>query len=186
VRFALLLLAGGCTVPFALPGLQMEGGAGASTHPVLHAAIGAHLASNTTRALPVDVGAGYVADVATNAGDHTTQGVYLEASGLEGRVARRTGLGLRGVLLVGDSEVGGGAMLRVTHEAFTPASGAASSSDRCGAAVGASSGMAGLGLYAEFGRQRPPGEPATWVATVGVTVRTPAVIGIAIVIPHCH
>ena len=56
--------------------------------------------------------------------------------------------------------------------------------DRCGVAVGSHHGNAGVGVYVEAGPVWQP-DGRAWLATAGLTLRMPAVMGVWVGIPGC-
>jgi hypothetical protein len=78
------------------------------------------------------------------------------------------------------------AKLRVDLELFGHTKGEGSSADSSGLLAGTWYGMRGIGVFGEVGRAfGDPGHPEAdgWVASVGLTVRAPAVFGILIPAP---
>jgi len=186
------LLSGGCVIPFAIPPTRMEGGvstlAGGTdgSNRAYHVGGGMHLASgNQRKDLPLDLGLGGFWDFldhGPNAG-----GGYVDAALFTDKnktSSTRTALGMRGELRYQAGQYGAGAKLRVDHELFAAVDDSFSEDDRCGVAVGSHHGNAGVGVYVEAGRVWQA-DGTAWLATAGVTLRMPGIMGVWIGIPGC-
>ena len=166
---------------FALPPSRTEVGwaTGDGGPSRTRIATGAHLASATPADVPVEVGVGLLYE----SGDQmspSTKGPYVDLglAVLRNEHARLL-VGLRGERRWQAHEMHYGTKLRVDLEMFSHGGGPFSDTGSCGFVSGASAGNTGLGIYAEAGAGWIPGDP-TWLATMGITVRLPAVAGIAI------
>ncbi len=186
--FVLAVTLTGCVVPIAIPPLRGEvGGAtliGQHT-PALHVAGGASVASGTVnRDQKFDLGLGGFVDLTQRA--TSVRGIYVETSMfIDPGELSRTSVGLRGELRLADGLAGSGAKLRIDHEIFSSATKEFVTDDHCGTMVGRYHGTAAIGLYGEAGRVWQPDGVAAWMATAGITVRIPAALGIAVIIPGC-
>ena len=189
-------LLGGCVIPFAIPPTRAEVGASsqvgqAGPNHGFHVGGGAHLASgNQRKDLPLDVGIGGFLDVADHGAN--TGGVYVDtALFVERHHDTRTSLGMRGELriqndaMTGDHRYGAGAKLRIDHEIYGAVSDDFSEDDRCGVAVGSHHGNVGVGVYVEAGPVWQPDDGRAWLATAGLTLRMPSVMGVWVGIPGC-
>lgn len=152
----------------------------------LHGAVGAHLASATTRRdQPFDLGAGWLFE---RTADEVSHGAYVDGAVFLERAGRsRTSAGARGELraLVDGSAVA--AKLRLDTELYGGGHDDFTSEDRCASWAGTYHGTAAVGLYVEAGREWSTGMAGNaWVASAGVTLRLPSTVGIAIGIPYCR
>jgi hypothetical protein len=187
LRFAVLALLAGC-FPYGIPPLKGELGATTQTNRTTAGRVagGTHLASGTLRRdQPFDIGAGafYEWDeIGTRA-----KGGYGDVALFIDRGARtRTSLGLRGELRYDEmSRAGAGAKLRIDHEIFGGTTSSYSGSDHCSAIFGSAYGTGAIGFYVEAGSAWMPDTDRSFVATAGITVRTPATAGILVGIPGC-
>jgi hypothetical protein len=201
-----LMFASGCVLPFMIPPMKAEIGGGTRTastattnaasgdemEPVhatssLHAAVGAHLASGTLSGRqPFDVGAGWTFETTR---DQTSHGLYLDMAHFIERSGRwRTSVGGRGELRwLADGEKGGAALLRIDTEVFSAGEKPLSGRDRCGAAAGTAYGTSAFGFFVQAGRAWAPevSGGAGWVATAGISVRTPLAAGVYVGVPGC-
>jgi hypothetical protein len=183
-----VVLLGGCIVPYAIPPLKGEVG-GMTTvgrhDPALHVAGGAHLASATqSHHQRFDVGVGGFGDW-PEVGP-TQKGAYVDGSVFVDRSARtRTSLGFRGEVRWADAGAGTGAKLRIDHELYGTGMKDYTSSDHCGTATGTWFGTAAVGLFAEAGRVWMPDSASAWTATAGLSLRLPGSAGIYLGIPGC-
>jgi hypothetical protein len=157
---------------------------GQPASPAVHVALGSHLASGTLRKdQAFDVGAGWVVDQADQL---TSRGAYLDGSVF---VARgpwiRTSVGGRSELRWTPNGLGIATKLRADHEIFYTRDGDFMEGGRCGAIVGTAYGVTAIGVFAEAGHVWIRGSEDAWIATAGVSVRIPSMIGMAIGIPGC-
>ncbi len=154
--------------------------------------VGTHL--NSHLALPVEVGVGYQAEHATVFGPPSSPGAkpqmdggpYVEVAGrMHESHAHRSFLGLRGSVLwpVEDpAELKNGIInmaLRADFEFFTKVSGAGAEGTGGGFVAGLAQGILAVGAYAESGYRRDPDGTRSFVATAGLTIRTPFLVGMA-------
>jgi len=193
VGLAVVALASGCIMPFATPPLRGElgrssrlGHEGDRGGAALHGAVGAHLASATTRGdQAFDVGVGWLVE---HTPDQTSHGAYLDGAVFVERGRRaRTSAGVRGELrsLVEGTAVA--AKLRLDTELYGGGHADFRSDDRCASAAGTFYGTTAIGLFVEAGREWSTGmTEAAWVASAGVSIRLPSTVGIAIGIPYCR
>lgn len=188
LRFVVCLaVLGGC-FPYAIPPLRGEVGAVAQSKQPTAGRVsgGAHLASGTLRHdQPFDVGAGAFYEWDDNG--ERAKGAYADAAVFIDRGARtRTSLGIRGEVRH-DPTMGYGtaAKLRIDHEIYKKALGEYSGHDRCGVIFGGARGTGAAGIYVEAGPAFLPGDQRAFVATVGVTLRIPATLGLLVGIPGC-
>lgn len=162
---------------------------------------GAHLASaSSDEAEDYDFGAGYVyerteapgGDITDKhvagekrAGAQVSQGAYLSVERVLNRsksTHQRTWLGMRAEYLHASEEDGGptlSALARLNWEVYGHVEGAGSTTTNCGSAIGFGFGTAGLGFYAEGGARRSLDGDASFVATVGLSLRLPFLAGFA-------
>lgn len=200
---------GGC-FPFALPPSRADVGPtvvhGADgARPGMRVQAGAHLASGESRRdANFDAGIGYVfervelsaaqrelAFMRTEAGDDrpsaaSAHGGYVE---LARRIARarhhRTWLAVRGERLVTSEaflarEASLGVTGRIEWELYTPAVGADADGSGCGFVAAIAHGTAAAGFFVESGARVAPDGTTSFIATAGVSVRLPAVVGVAV------
>jgi hypothetical protein len=200
VRFALvvLMLAGGCIIPFATPPLKGEiGGATrigraaridgeAQSSSALHAAVGTHLASGTmTGKQKFDVGAGWTFE---KTADTMSNGLYLDSALFIDRASSsRTSVGARGEVRWLDEGKAAAAKLRIDSELFGAGTSDFESDDSCGSSSGKYYGTTAIGVFVEAGHVWAPEMSGgnAWVATAGVTVRLPSAVGVWVGIPWC-
>lgn len=194
----LLLLTSAACVPFASPPALAEiGGTMTTSHGAREKlAIGAHLGSLWhDPALPVDIGVGYVRDgfaegqrpknntLVKEPPRVVPQGLYVEALP---KIANgpywRWLAGTRVEMLTANgSDLVGVALLARTRAELvlpvvaTPVAGVS----RKGVFFGIAHGMVGLGAYAEAGYQRWPTGEGGVLFGIGLSVRLPAVVGVA-------
>jgi hypothetical protein len=190
VRFiAVLVVAGGCVVPYAIPPLRGELGAATATgrDPAVRYAGGAHLASATLRRdQPIDLGVGGFVETGKYE-SRDLRGVYADASVFVDRGRRtRTALGVRGELAWDAMGSGAGAKLRVDHEIFGATTAGYSGSDTCAVIAGTARGTGAFGVYVETGHAWLAGDRTAWTTTAGITIRAPATVGILAGIPGCR
>lgn len=160
---------------------------------------GAHWASASSDiAEDYDFGAGYVyertegpggditskhEESSNDDGSLSSHGAYLGVHRVLSRHKsknQRTWLGMRGEYLHGND--GGhtlSALARLNWEVYGHAEGAGSSSTNCGSAFGIAYGTAAIGFYAEAGARRTLEHDASFVATLGLSVRLPTMFGVA-------
>jgi hypothetical protein len=160
---------------------------------------GAHWASASSDiAEDYDFGAGYVyertegpgGDITskhegseTDGGSVASHGAYVAVDRVLNRHKsnkQRTWLGMRGEYLKGND--GGhtlSALARLNWEVYGHVEGAGTSSTNCGSAFGIAFGTAGIGFYAEAGARRSLEDDASFVATLGLSVRLPTMFGAA-------
>jgi hypothetical protein len=160
---------------------------------------GAHWASaSSDKAEDYDFGAGYVYERTEGPGGDITDkhqigesddgplvshGAYVAVDRVLSRdksKKQRTWLGMRGEYLHGDD--GGhtlSALARLNWEVYGHVEGAGSSSTNCGSAMGIAYGTAGLGFYGEAGARRTLEGDASFVATLGLSLRLPTLFGVA-------
>jgi hypothetical protein len=154
------------------------------------AAIGMHLASAVPAAKTrVEVGTGVLYESSTwkdGRDSHGETGAYADA----GAAVLRNQYGRMLVSARGERHWRGDtkavAKLRVDLELFSHTKGSGFSGDSSGVFAGTWYGMKGFGLFSEVGRAfGEPGHPEAdgWVASVGLTVRAPAVVGLLIPLP---
>jgi hypothetical protein len=111
-------------------------------------------------------------------------GAYLELSRTvsTGR-QHRAWLGLRSELLWHEPEIGPaqrslGISTRLSWELFSGSEGSGSKDTRCGFVAGVWQGASAIGLFVETGARAVEGAPTEMVATAGVSVRLPIVMGV--------
>jgi len=190
---AAALLAMGCVLPYAVPPSRVDVGGAHVLHGgegnVFHLAAGVHSAAmgpGVPRSDAVDVGVGYVLDAGQ--GGLRDQGAYGEASWFFLRSEhRRLSVGSRAELLRSGGETGGGLYARIGGEIFTTGGGAgASEADNgCGTNFFRWRGVPGTGFYAEAGAQHLPDRRTSYVATAGLSIQLPGIIGFFLVMPDC-
>jgi len=177
-------LATGCV--FGLPPSRTEvGRTWSEAGPRTRVAFGAHLGSAIPLARTrLELGAGLLYDSATE--DAMTpapsrHGGYVDVGVVPLRSSfARMIVGARGEeYWSGDAGNGYAVKLRVDLELVGHEAGDFSEADGCSAIAGTGYGNVGLGAYAEAGRAFGD-DPSGWSATVGMTVRLPAFVGVAI------
>ena len=179
---------GACIIPITVPPARVDLGYGPTSGgpQTLHVAAGASLVSaQRRRDATLDVGAGYVLDANVREPGLVGHGPYLEAAWLQSGAKARTSIGLRGAALRHAGSTGGAFALRLSRELYRPGQGPWTSSDRCGFGAGGWYGSSAVGVYAESGLLLAPGGDAGWSTTIGLTVRTPAIWGLGVMIPGC-
>lgn len=186
---ACLLVMSGCAI--ALPSTRTEVGRTARPdHNGTQVAVGADLASALpTTVSRIEVGAGLIYRTRNESGQgdlNWQKGGYLDLgyavlNSKNARVivgARGERYGAEGALKV--------LKLRVDAEVLAHTSGGGAEAGGCSAVIGGSYGNVGLGVFAEAGRAFTLGDEMAdagasgWVASAGITIRMPAVAGIAI------
>jgi hypothetical protein len=174
----------GCVV--ALPPTRTElGHSWRKNSSETQIAVGAHLASATSSEVRPEVGAGFMFETQSAGGDvKWRKGSYLDVGyAVLAAKAARVIVGVRGERHHdGDLHV---AKLRVDAEFFGNVSGSGAEAGNCGMALGGAYGNLGLGVYAEGGRAFSTGDrmferEEGWTATVGITMRAPAVAALFI------
>jgi hypothetical protein len=181
----------GC--PFGLPPLRTElGEAWSGRGGTFRAAAGADLITVGADTPRVAVGAGGFVEIESKDDEaldtpvHPTKGGYGEVGYEAFRTeTARLMVGVRGERRSRDGQVGYGAKLRLDLETFDFGSGAFDFAEGCTTGAGAYYGLAGIGLYAESGPVWSPDQTA-WATTVGISLRTPAILGIVIALPCGH
>jgi hypothetical protein len=160
---------------------------------------GAHWASAThDKLVDYDVGAGYVYERSEASGGDITDkhtsgdapdtsnvahGGYLSLERVLSRSLRnkqRTWLGMRVEYLDGkdDSKSSISALARINWEVFGHVEGAGASDTNCGGAFGIGYGTAAVGFYGEAGARRSLEGDASFVATLGLSIRLPFLAGV--------
>ena len=181
------IVAAGCVAPIGIPALRADGGY--STGGRLGGRVGTHVAGfRLDRDAEWDFGAGYTATAETFEPMLTTpaQGFYIDGAYLH-RLDDNARLGIgpgismlfRGLDHEDLVPVG---YLRASVEFFGPIHSTGTSSDRCGMSTGTWRGQAGIGAYVDV--QKPMTESGLAVVA-GLTVRLPALAGVAVFIPGC-
>jgi hypothetical protein len=179
---AVLLLASGCVIPFAVPGSRFDGGY--TLDHRLTGRAGAHLLSlRKERDARLDIGAG-VALGAPVSPTMSANGGYLD-------VAWTQHLDHTTLLSVGPGisllDVGGALVtasyVRAGVELWTPTEGSGTADDSCGVAVGGATGRTAIGVYVDVAR--PNTAEGGLMATAGISVRLPGVLGVFVGIPGC-
>jgi hypothetical protein len=187
LRLAALALVGGC-FPYAIPPLKGEVGVTTQTNrtPAGRVAGGTHLASGTLRRdQPFDVGVGGYYEW-TELGSRSKGGYGDVALFIDRGARTRTSLGLRGELRYDEmNRAGAGAKLRIDHEIFGATTASYSGSERCSAIIGSAYGTGAVGFYVEAGSAFHADNDRAFVATAGITVRTPMTAGLLVGIPGC-
>ncbi len=185
----------GC-VPFAVPPLHVDGGLGASRSQAAGQAPRAGL-SNTLRAAvaplqfgedlaqSVDIGLGYLDEKSVTGSEKRTRGGFFEL-GLMRPIAAPAPNAVRAGPFVSAELLwpgqGGGPALgatlggRVEFVSFTTQS-VASNEDAEGSVFGGALGQYGLGLWGGLSA-RPFEDRMAWIGTLGVSLRTPGVVGV--------
>ncbi len=194
----------GCIVPYATPPMRAEVGAAtpitardddagdpmaaaAAASPALHVAAGVSLASAAKDRPPrFDLGVGYLMETSgTNA---TSHGAYVDAAVFvvgHGRSGGRASVGMRVELRATPEGAVGAVKARFDVEVYVGGSGKFSGSDRCGSTASTYHGTSAIGLYAEGGPALAPNGTA-FVASTGVSIRLPSVLGVYVGIPWCR
>jgi hypothetical protein len=198
----------GC-LPFAVPPARVDvgptviGGAG-EARPGVRVQAGAHMASGESRRdTDFDAGIGYVferveltdaeralafmrAEPAERPGGAISHGAYVE---LAHRIARaryhRTWLAVRGERLVPSEtflarDASLGVTGRIEWELYAPAVGGGSDGDGCGFIAALAYGTAAAGFFVESGARLTPDGSTAFVATAGLSVRLPAMVGLVV------
>jgi hypothetical protein len=150
----------------------------------MHTVVGVSAASGTTTTdLPFDVGAGALFETsgegATMTGGYAEGAVFVMRDG-----PKRVSVGVRAEVRHTALGMAVATKARLEAEVVSPGSGSFEGQDRCGVAGGVYQGSPGIGLYAEAGPSWTP-EGAAFVASAGVSVRIPSMLGVYIGIPWC-
>ena len=150
---------------------------------VLRVAAGVHLASLLpSSTLPIDVGVGYVLNAFPGDDSRVLHGAYGEVSPIVVRRPDwRVTIGARGELIIASPsrlDDGYGLFGRVGVEVFRPVYGGGGHASGSSAIGGVAMGTLAAGLFLEAGAQRLPGGDVTRVAVLGVSFRTPVVLGV--------
>lgn len=165
----------------------------------LRVSTGAHWASGSnSQAEDYDFGVGYVyerteapggditdkhVDGQDQSGVSVSHGAYLSVERVLNRSKgnrHRTWLGMRAEVLDTPDEHGGptlSALARLNWEVYGQVEGAGTSDTDCGFASGFAYGTSALGFYAEGGARRSLEGEASFVATLGVSLRMPLLGG---------
>lgn len=182
----------GC--PFALPPLRNEiGPAWSGNGGTFRAATGVDLIGVGAKTSRISAGAGAFIEMPVQAEVPTvetpveplpnTTGTYGEL-GYEAYRSTHTRVmvGVRGERRNREGVAGYAAKLRLDVEAFGRGSGPWDFSEGCAFGAGLAHGIGGIGLYAESGPVHTPGDVG-WATTVGLSVRTPAIVGFVFGLP---
>ncbi len=160
---------------------------------------GAHFASaSIDKAKDYDFGVGYSYERTEGpGGDITTKrqdgdsdngpvashGAYLSVDRVLSRHksgSQRTWLGMRGEYLKGnDGAHTLSALARINWEVYSHVEAAGSKPTNCGESFGIAFGTAGIGFFAEAGSRRNFDSEASFVATLGISLRLPTLLGFA-------
>jgi hypothetical protein len=177
LALALLASAPACVIPLGAPPIRAEVGRGWNRDGAMdRMAIGAHLGSMMpAKELPIEAGLGMTVEKSTAEMSTRALGAYVDL----GAVLRKTDhtrfiAGAR----YEHSESGvtsDTAKLRVDLELLGHVETSSSDLGECGGSTGGVRGNFGAGLYAEAGHQWFGDRSDGWAATVGITVRLPAV-----------
>jgi hypothetical protein len=193
IWFAIALVGTGC--PFAIPGLRGDTSIAASVvdgkfKPAGHVLVGASLASMTTPPkFPFDVSAGYV--LFYPSAKDAVHGGFVDAAYLRHFPSFMLSVGPRFEVLTQERRKGlhggVGGSVRVAFETLTHTAsefgGGSGNTGGVGFVIGQSYGAVGIGLAAEFGVRRLPGQLFSAYGTLGLTFRLPAAAGFFFFIP---
>jgi len=174
------LLPSACFIPLVSPPSRMDFGAahdfGADDLTAFHYAIGLHTGSLDPEAFPksdvFDLGAGFVIDADANGA--RSKGFY---GGVDWFPVRRTsvrlGTGIRGEALTKGPNWGSGAFARLSGELFMSGHGTGS-----GCSFMLWRGAVGTAIFVEAGGQHLADGRDAFVATAGLSLRLPAMVGL--------